>query len=110
MRSLQSRRLFWRSLPVGCLYMLVGTALYCRAQPAPIPAAVETLPRVLTRGEAVRWALQYNPELAAIRQQRGIAAAAVVIAETYPFNPVWEGIVEGNSGPSSAGITNLVAQ
>src|SRR5205807_846186 len=40
----------------------------------------------------------------------GIAAAAVVIAETYPFNPAWEAKVEGNSGPASAGITNAVSQ
>jgi hypothetical protein len=35
--------------------------------------------------------LQNNPELAALRQQHGIAAAGVVIARTYPFNPLWEG-------------------
>src|SRR4029077_4753151 len=83
----------------GCMCLFFGAALDCSAQPAGnCQVSEETLPPVLTRQEAVRWALQHNPELAAIRQQRGIAAAAVVIAETYPFNPAWEGIVEGNSG------------
>jgi hypothetical protein len=59
--------------------------------------------------EAIVLALERNPELAAFRQQRGIAAAAVVVAETYPFNPLWEARVQANSGPASAGITNLVA-
>jgi outer membrane protein TolC len=36
----------------------------------------------------VSWTLASNPALAAIRQQRGIAAAGVVIARTYPYNPV----------------------
>jgi outer membrane protein TolC len=86
------------------------SASECKAQQddSAHPAAV-SFPAVLTREDAIRWALQYNPELAAIRQQRGIAAAAVVIAETYPFNPAWEGKVEGTSGPASAGITNSVA-
>ena len=38
--------------------------------------------------EAVAWALQNNPELATFRSQRGIAAANLVIARTFPFNPV----------------------
>jgi cobalt-zinc-cadmium efflux system outer membrane protein len=59
--------------------------------------------------DAVRWALQNNPDLAAIRQQRGIASAAVVIAQTYPFNPSWTSKVFAASGPESAGITNRVA-
>jgi cobalt-zinc-cadmium efflux system outer membrane protein len=57
----------------------------------------------------VRWALEHNPELATIRQQHGIAAAAVVIARTYPFNPVWEGKIRGVTGPTEAGITNPVS-
>src|SRR5439155_9011124 len=40
-----------------------------------------------TLDSAVIWALQNNPELAALRQQHGIAAAGVVIARTYPYNP-----------------------
>jgi cobalt-zinc-cadmium efflux system outer membrane protein len=57
----------------------------------------------------VAWALQNNPELAALRQQHGVAAAAVVIARTYPFNPVWEAKIRPVSGPASAGITNRVS-
>jgi cobalt-zinc-cadmium efflux system outer membrane protein len=58
--------------------------------------------------DAVRWALESNPEIVAQRSQRGIAAAGVVIARTYPFNPVWESSVRGTAGPSSAGVTNAV--
>jgi len=72
-------------------------------------ARAEPVPEVLTREEAVRWALENNPELAALRQQHGIAAAAVVIADTYPFNPVWEAKVRATNGPESAGITNRVS-
>lgn len=74
--------------------------------PGDEPASV---PSVLTRAGAVAWALQNHPDLAAIRQQHGIAAAAVVIAETYPFNPIAESRVQSNSGPASAGITNQVS-
>jgi cobalt-zinc-cadmium efflux system outer membrane protein len=69
----------------------------------------DPLPAVMTREVAVRWGLQNNPELAALRQQHGISAAAVVIAETYPFNPVWEAKVRATNGPESAGITNRVS-
>jgi cobalt-zinc-cadmium efflux system outer membrane protein len=57
----------------------------------------------------VAWAVQNHPELAAVRQQHGIAAAAVVIARTYPFNPVWTNKLFGVNGPVSSGITNRVA-
>jgi cobalt-zinc-cadmium efflux system outer membrane protein len=78
----------------------------------PVTADSETtrqLPETLTEEAAIVWALERNPELAALRTQRGIAAGAVVVAETYPFNPIWEARVQANSGPASAGITNLVA-
>lgn len=65
-------------------------------------------PPVWTLDAAVSFALQNNPELAAARQQRGIAAAGVVIARTYPFNPVLEGRVRYANGPNSAGVTNPV--
>jgi len=65
--------------------------------------------QVLTRDAAVWRALQDNPELAALRQQHGIAAAAVVIAETYPFNPSWTNKMFAVDGPESSGITNRVA-
>jgi cobalt-zinc-cadmium efflux system outer membrane protein len=47
-----------------------------------------------------------NPELAAIRQQHGIAAAGVVIARTYPYNPTLESRVQYADGPAEAGVTN----
>jgi outer membrane protein TolC len=80
------------------------------APPAPdvAPVAAPTAPRVFTRQAAVLWTLQNNPELMALRQQHGIAAAAIVIAETYPFNPVWESRVRYATGPESAAVTNVV--
>src|SRR5262249_49521398 len=66
-------------------------------------------PEAMARDAAVRWALQNNPELMALRQQHGIAAAGVVIANTYPFNPVWEGKIRAATGPASAGVTNVVS-
>jgi outer membrane protein TolC len=68
----------------------------------------EPLPPVLTLDTAVRWALFHNPELAAIRQQHGIAAAGIVIARTYPFNPGYEGRVRYASGSEATGTTNVV--
>jgi cobalt-zinc-cadmium efflux system outer membrane protein len=59
--------------------------------------------------DAVIWALRNNPELATLRQQHGFAAAGLVIAETYPFNPLWEWKIWPTNGPESAGITNRVA-
>jgi cobalt-zinc-cadmium efflux system outer membrane protein len=66
-------------------------------------------PQPLTLGEAVAWGLQNNPELAAFRQQRGVATAAVVIARTYPYNPQAVTRLTGVTGPESAGITNVLA-
>jgi cobalt-zinc-cadmium efflux system outer membrane protein len=82
----------------------VGSA---RAEPE-APAA-EGPPAPLTLDAAVWWALEHNPELAAIRVQHDIAAAAIVIAQTYPYNPVWEAKVRAANGPESAGITNRVS-
>src|SRR6266436_4852161 len=75
----------------------------------PPPSDPDAPPAELTVNGAVVWALQHNPELATLRQQHGVAAAGVVIADTYPFNPVWEGKIWGDNGPLSAGITNRVA-
>jgi cobalt-zinc-cadmium efflux system outer membrane protein len=69
----------------------------------------DAVTQILTREAAIWHALQYNPELAALRQQRGIAAAGVVIANTYPFNPIWEAKIRHASGPESAGITNVLS-
>ncbi len=90
----------------------VGVACVCgllAACAAALAQAPELLPpprTVLTLEEAVRYALENNPALAAQRQQRGIAAARVVIADTYPFNPVLENRIQGAEGPHAAGITN----
>jgi cobalt-zinc-cadmium efflux system outer membrane protein len=73
--------------------------------PAPAPAPTGTL----KLEDAVAWGLQNNPEIAALRQQHGIAAAAVVIANTYPYNPTWTNKLFAVSGPEEAGITNRLA-
>src|SRR5262249_39234546 len=66
----------------------------------------QPLAKYLARSEAVREALQNNPVLRTVRQQRGYAEAGVVLARTYPFNPSFTSITAHNSGPESAGITN----
>jgi cobalt-zinc-cadmium efflux system outer membrane protein len=72
------------------------------------PLVAKTSLPVLSQEEAVRRALDNNPELAAFRQQRGIAAAGVVLANTYPFNPVLESRVEYANGPEEGTVTNHV--
>jgi cobalt-zinc-cadmium efflux system outer membrane protein len=81
----------------------------CLRAEQPTASANSAATQVLTREAAIWRALQDNPELATLRQQHGIAAAAVVIAETYPFNPTWTNKVFADNGPESAGITNRVA-
>jgi outer membrane protein TolC len=56
--------------------------------------------------EAVAYALQNNPTLHAARLQRGLAEGGVVIARTYPFNPIAETYEQPDVGPKTAGITN----
>jgi cobalt-zinc-cadmium efflux system outer membrane protein len=89
---------------MACLCWLIAVAAAAGAEPADPPPQ----PPVMTVQEAVRYALENNPALAAQRQQRGIAAARVVIADTYPFNPVLENRIQGAEGPRSATITNRV--
>jgi cobalt-zinc-cadmium efflux system outer membrane protein len=84
---------------VACLCGLLTLAGGVGAEP-------EEGPKTLTLEGAVRYALENNPALAAQRQQRGIAAARVIIAETYPYNPLLENRVQGAEGPKSAAITN----
>ncbi len=91
-----------------CALGLVGPGTEWGFSQPPSSTAPET-PPVLSRDAAIVWGLERNPELATIRQQRGIASAAVVIAETYPFNPTWEAYVRAAGGPTSAGITNRVS-
>ncbi len=99
-----------RSVCGACLLLiaLIETAATVWAQPAMLPKVQSG--QVLTLEQSVAWALQNNPELAVARQQRGIAQAGVVIAKTYPFNPVWGSAIMGDNGPTSAGITNHVFQ
>jgi outer membrane protein TolC len=73
---------------------------------------MESLPaaRSLSLSESVRYALEHNPQLIALREQHGIAAAGVVIAKTYPFNPIYQGIFQEAQGPSGAPVENRFPQ
>ena len=102
--TLRNNRLGALSL-MSVLAGAVGLAgsLWAQSSGSPPPA-----PGYLTRDAAVRYALQNNPLLMTLRQQHGFAQSAIVSARTYPFNPVYTGIVAQNGGPSSAGIENRV--
>jgi outer membrane protein TolC len=95
-------------LAVALWLAVGGVAALAQTVTTPPLIAKVAAPPGLSREAVVSWALQNNPDLAAIRQQRGVAAAGVVIARTYPFNPSYEARVEGASGPASAGVTNAV--
>lgn len=90
------------------LFRLTGTfvtslllAAVAGAQPpGPLPIASS-----LTREEAVGQALHSNPTLMATRKQYGYAEAALIIAKTYPYNPVYTGYETYNSGQ---GVSNRV--
>jgi outer membrane protein TolC len=99
-----------RLVLAACLAWCVAGGSTAAAQDGVVlpPLTAKTAPPSLSREMVVRWALENNPEIVAVRQQRGIAAAAVVIARTYPFNPFLESKVEGANGPTSAGVTNHV--
>jgi cobalt-zinc-cadmium efflux system outer membrane protein len=64
-------------------------------------------PQVYTPEEAIHFALQNNPMLLAVREQRGFAQGGVVIARTYPYNPIASLRTSGVSGPE---VSNWVAQ
>jgi cobalt-zinc-cadmium efflux system outer membrane protein len=95
-------------LVCGCIVACVGCGVALGGADAQL-GSPEPLETTLTVDGAMRLALENNPELASVRQQHGIAAAGVVIARTYPFNPIWEGKVRATNGPVSAGITNRVS-
>ena len=78
----------------------------CLAQSDSTKAA--PTPQEFSKESAIRFALENNPEIASIRSQYGIASAAVLIAETYPFNPLWEARVRGVSTPSGVDVTSRV--
>jgi outer membrane protein TolC len=86
------------------IFRLTGTfvtslilATVATAQP-PAPLAIASS---FTREEAVRQALHSNPTLMAARKQHGYAEAALVIAKTYPYNPVYTGYETYATGPNS---------
>jgi len=92
----------------------VGLLLTAAAVAAPpLAAQAPMLPEnvaahVVTLDQSVSWALQNNPDLAVFRQQRGIATAGIVIAKTYPFNPVWGSAVLGVIPPPGGDVSNRV--
>ncbi len=68
-------------------------------EPAPVPTT-------FSADEVVRFALENNPMLQAVRLQRGVAQGGIVIGRTYPYNPVLQSVISGVSGAPSSGITN----
>ena len=78
------------------------------AVPASATGTTALVPGSFTPDEAVRFALENNPMLQAVREQRGFAQGSVVIARTYPYNPLLQVFVMGVGGPSASGITNRV--
>src|SRR5436190_17614154 len=62
-------------------------------------------PPVLPLERAVQYALENNPQLNVARTQRGLAAAGVVLARIYPYNPVYNGVYLGVIGSD---VTNRV--
>jgi cobalt-zinc-cadmium efflux system outer membrane protein len=101
--SLKNRSVFGMGLFLAA--MMANTSGILAQRPT---AQTESPRDVLTLEKSVTWALQHNPELAVYRQQRGIARAGIVIARTYPYNPVFATAVMGDGGPATAGITNRV--
>src|SRR5262245_25593871 len=99
-------RLLWCLLAGLASWPGIGSA-QSPEHASPVEMKSPTLPEKLPMDAAVSWALQNNPEWAAIRQHRGVAEAAVVIARTYPFNPTWTNKLFAVNGPP--GVTNRVA-
>ncbi len=92
-----------------CFAGLLAFATAVRADPEPLPVPVAKPAQPILKLEtAIYYALENNPAIVAQRQQHGIAAAKVVIADTYPFNPVLENRIQAASGPASAGIDNRI--
>ncbi len=100
---MESRRSVHWALAFLIASSMAGSAL---GQP-PAPPAFAGL---LTREEAVHQALVQNPQLATIRKQVGYSETAIIVARTYPYNPVYTGYVTSATGPTEAGITNRVYQ
>jgi cobalt-zinc-cadmium efflux system outer membrane protein len=75
-----------------------------------VPAiAADPAPPVLPLDAAVRIGLERNSTLVFARQQRGLAAAGVILARVYPYNPLASVSVRGVNGPAEAAVTNHVS-
>jgi outer membrane protein TolC len=99
---MDSRRCGTERRIAACIFSFVITTVFVLQAWGQQPTVA------LTREAAVRQALVQNPFLATIRKQSGYAEAALIIAKTYPFNPVFTGYLTGVGGPENAGITNRV--
>jgi outer membrane protein, heavy metal efflux system len=100
-----ARRSLSLSAQIAAWLLAIAGADACAQGPA---ETVPSRPQEWTIEQAITWALTNNPDLAAQRQQYGIAAAEVVIARTYPYNPTLEVQIFGAGGPRDAGVTNQV--
>src|SRR5215212_7726903 len=103
---MMAKRSFGRLLAPLAVLAAVALGSAVDAQ-APV-ARLDFVPADMSLDEAVVWTLQNNPELATFRAQRGIAAANVVIARTYPFNPTLTVQSAYATGPSTETITNRI--
>jgi cobalt-zinc-cadmium efflux system outer membrane protein len=92
-----------RIRPARWLVALCGVA--AGAALAAEPPEPAPTPPVMSREAAVRFALANNPQLTVARTQRGLARAGVVLARTYPYNPIYQGVVLGANGED---VTNHV--
>jgi outer membrane protein, heavy metal efflux system len=54
---------------------------------------------------AVETGLMQNPDLVALRTQEGVSLAALGVAETYPWNPNFQGQFLGRGNPSDNGTS-----
>lgn len=84
---------------------VTGEIIKASASTTPLDTSQNITPSI-TPNDAVVIALKNNPTLHSVRLQRGLAEGGVVIAKTYPYNPVLETFGLPDFGPSSAGITN----
>ncbi len=77
----------WSSASSSDMKVVQASAneLELRSDPSPMP------PEQLSLEATLQYALSRNPQLTAIRQKHGVATAGVVIAKTYPFNPIYQG-------------------
>ena len=91
----------WVTLTLAAAGIAPAAAAADGPPPAPAAASPAAPPpvTVLSAGDAVRYAIEHNPDLVTARAQRGIAAAGVTIADTYPFNPVLNSLVLYDHGP-----------